>query len=806
MWEPNCGETFADGFGCPYDPLDGYGSVDALDSGTATGGDATHLYRTGYDFASAGLSAGHTVIAKSGATYTAGIVQSVNSRPLTVDSWRNGTPGSGWTYEAGPKFTDCTYTVEGCSARGLFADVNTFNQVQRRFFSGWARPRGEVKERIRSRLVGTFKRGDETSFPTPNLSVIGKPIPIPVGEFLLREIEPIAWLRAGRTDDDNGQFYHFIFPIGEGRCSQLHATSSLRVSGRPMDNYDPHAPIGAVDDPLILYGFENLYAFNGAKGNDSAAVVSGELTEEQQKACVGARESLAWSWNQALDTYQHNPLVFNDSLGNGISWSRRSIVRIRIQTKDLDPEQARLTVRGVGTMMERVGMAGWTPGPNVVEVAYNAFVRKGWGKGVDPARMDADSWAAASNYCAYEKALRQTTFTALSGTVAFGPLDGPAPSRANGLSWVFVTTSQTPAQYVGGTLRVFAGGTWLTRKIVDTLAVREKSGDSTDLDPSIGGGESSDNTGGEYVTTGAYLFVDQTWETGYVPAKLAQYEVIRTVTSTEPRYVAGGVLNVEEKKFGEAINEILGCCNGEAFEYLGKIYCAIRKQEDLAVVNARETITDKGDGRNVLIHNGVSSAKITKMARGPNEMRFRFPNIQRDYEIDTLVIRDRSAQLDPKTRFNENTKDTKKAGVFLPLLVSVEQVARLAQVKFRTEGVRSDGKPNVEFQVEMPAHLTMTMIPIEHVTRLTWTGSRRGSSTGAWKRSRRAGTRPRPSSPSRATATRTIPRMRQTCIPSGISERSWIRTGAPCGSNLSRSRKAFNRRTTAQSWRYWITS
>ena len=183
-----------------------------------------------------------------------------------------------------------------------------------------------------------------------------------------------------------------------------------------MDNYDPHAPIGAVDDPLILYGFENLYAFNGAKGNDSAAVTSGELTEEQQKACVGARESLAWSWNEALDTYQHNPLVFNDSLGNGISWARRSIVRIRIQTKDLDPEQARLTVRGVGTMMERVGMAGWTPGPNVVEVAYNAFVRKGWGKGTDPARMDADSWAAASNYCAYEQTLRQTTFTALSGT------------------------------------------------------------------------------------------------------------------------------------------------------------------------------------------------------------------------------------------------------------------------------------------------------------------------------------------------------------------------------------------------------
>ena len=114
-----------------------------------------------------------------------------------------GRPVLGGSYEAGPNVHGLRRTRSRAARPvGLFADANTFNHGRSAGSSpaGPARA-GRSKSASEAALVGTFKRGDETSFPTPNLSVIGKPIPIPVGEFLLQgsRTDRVASGRSGRT-------------------------------------------------------------------------------------------------------------------------------------------------------------------------------------------------------------------------------------------------------------------------------------------------------------------------------------------------------------------------------------------------------------------------------------------------------------------------------------------------------------------------------------------------------------------------------------------------------------------------------
>jgi hypothetical protein len=708
LYGQSCAHVFADGFYCPYNPGAGYGRPNAVDSGTATGGSATTLARTGYDFAAAGVEIGHHVFATNGTSAASGVVTDVAVGTLTVASWAHGTPANGWSYQVGPAYADCRYTLEQCEARGMYGPSDNVADTQlnfsrRRYFGGWTEPvRKSVDWRIRKNV---FKYEKGRSFPAANVGVMGEPIPIPVGHCRLRSVEHLAWFPAG-------QFTHYLFGIGEGRVGRVDPYS-IRVAGEPVDNINPNSPHGAVDDGLMLIGFNDF--MEGA--DDSGAVTSGELTEAQRASGVGMRDARAYQFRQTVSTYKNNPWVFNSPGGSGTGPGNVSMMRIRVEA-DTGEDATLDCVVGRGTMM-RVAAGGWTSLPDVAQVCLTALTNRLWGAGLSDAQLDVDSFAALSAHCRTLVPKIQTDWAGnlKSGTIAFGPTDGKAPDGREDAAWVFISMTEDPQRYTGGALTVTVGVQEFERKV--TSVVPEIS--VPELVPLPGGyGYMPDPENGVSFR-GGWFFVDQPWDPANSPTRGDAYTLVPSKESAGmvPRYMANGVLNVAEKKLADALDEILRCANAEWFQNLGRIYVAARAQVNTGTLDT-PTITDKGDSRNVL----TGSVRLEQEGRDSsyNSVRVEFADKAQGFAVQPIVIKDELMQLEQKRRFGEAIRDEVKGAVYLPLVNDLEQAARVGAMIARQRGVRSDGRRNARVHVEMPAHLAMMLQPVVDVCPLDLRG------------------------------------------------------------------------------------
>ena len=93
----------------------------------------------------------------------------------------------------------------------------------------------------------------------------------------------------------------------------------------------------------------------------------------------------------------------------------------------------------------------------------------------------------------------------------------------------------------------------------------------------------------------------------------------------------------------------------------------------------------------------------------------RFNNPQKDGELDQFTIRERKAQLIQKEKFSLPARDRLEKTLTLALTNTRDQAARLGTLYLRSRGIRSNLLPNVFVKVEMPAMLTMEMIPVKDV-------------------------------------------------------------------------------------------
>lgn len=706
VFQRSCHHVFADGDGCPYDIDNGRGLPQVVSSGTVTGGTSTTIVDTGADFVSDGISVNDWVVAENGASNLAvGQVTQVQTTTLSVDNWRfGGPPASGWDYIAGPAFASCGYHEYDCDLRGMYAvsdnrNPEKLNYARRRFFGGWTPP---TKEGIPVRTRESFfKFAKYTSFVQANVGMLGEAIPVPVGRIKMRGVRPLAWFEAGR-------FLHFLYPVGEARVNRI---SGVRINGHPIDNQDT-ANSAVTDDSLVLFGFEGYADANDQDGVDR---VPPDITQEQQKTGVGIRQSYHWNFRQALDQYESNPEEFNNSNGTGVSPMNISKVRGRIEAED-NPEnlEAEFLVEG-GTLMEKVSGGAWTAFPDMAEVAYNAFIRNRWGAGLSKEQMDAASWQAASDFCRQNVSKTQTEFADKTGTIDFGPLDGDSPSGGGSRNWVFIALTERPHRYIGGTLTVTVNGTPYSRTVIRVRP--EKYLPDTDYDPELGGdGYGRQNPNGAVGDTGAYLFVDSDWDPTDVPSRGDAY-TLSPESSNVPRYMANGVLNVQGKSFGETIEDIMRCMNGAWFQNLGKVYCAVRKQENLTEINQRMTITDKGSDRNVVIRGGRTTARLIPkpVETSYNAIIVEFQDRQRDYQLTSILIKNSEAQLQLKNRYGEQIRDKTEGKLYLALITDIDTAARLGTLIARSKGIRAGNRHNVEIELEMPAHIAMQMIPVSDV-------------------------------------------------------------------------------------------
>jgi hypothetical protein len=712
----SCHNIFADDDHCPYDIDAGWGLPQITTSGTATGGSSTTIVDSGKNFTALGVAVDDWVVAENGvANLVTGQVTIVGTTTLTVDNWRFGTaPANGWSYIVGPEYTSCKYTFPACDNRGMGGPNDNrppeeLNSIRRRCFCGWTPPSKETVPWRWREDWNTYHEG--TSYPTGNRGLYGTPIPIPVGGTKMKGVKPVAYFNAG-------DFTHFLFIVGEARVNRVR---EIRVSGHPIDP-QPKGTSTAEEweDSLIYYSFDG---YTGA--NDQDGVTAGELTQTQQKQGVGSLQSWTHGERVVLEQYENNPDEFNSALGSGISQACTSFIRVRIQAQ-VDPTtvEADFTVNG-GTVMEKVAGGTWVSRPDMAEVAYNAFTNNRWGGGLSTDQMDATSWAAGSTHCRSLVSKTQTEVADKSGTIGFGPKDGPAPSGAVSGDWVFIRMTEDPQPWRGALLTVTVNATPYERRVISVrpeFSIQETAGDPEDA----GGYGEIETEENEISYHGGWFIVDEEWDSVDIPSRGDSYtlEPHEDASGQVYRYMANGVLNNKEKKFGAAVKDILRCMNADWVQHLGKVYLAMRKDEDLVVVDARMTITDYGASRNVVINRGKSSAKLVvdPVNQAFNAINVQFPNQQKDYVLDPITIKSSASQLRMKEQFNEDVRDQVKGSVHLPLVSDIETAARLGTLIARERGIRAGNRHNAKVKCQMPVHIAMKMIPVADVYPLDFDG------------------------------------------------------------------------------------
>lgn len=699
-----CPHLFADGFHCPYAPAEGYGRANEVTTGTATGADATHLYHTGKDFSA--VTVGDVVVASNGTDGTSGEVTVKATGTLTVGSWSHGTPASGWHYEVGPAHTTCRYTVGDCEDRGMYGPsdnvaANQLNWSRRRYFGGWAEPaKTSIQVRQRSGLGYTKYR----TLPQGSDGVHGRPVQVPVGYPILRGLKPVAWINAG-------QFQHLVYVLGEGRIGGV--SPWMQIDGHGIDNVGSTTQ-GLKDDSLIIFGAD---AYVGT-ANDTDAVTSGELTEAQRARGVGILDSWAYQQGGKLSTYADNPFRFNSAGGSGIGPANCALIRVRVEA-EFDPAGAEAVVQLTGgTLMKRLN-GTWTAHPDPIEVFYNAMTHPLWGAGLSDGQLNLDALTEASDWCRAMVPKVQSEWAAgtnvASGNVAFGPEGGTGPGGDHTADWIYIATTTDPQIWVGAVLIVTVDSVEYDRKIV---LARPDMTDPVFSELPGGYGKRLDVPP---QTIGAWLVVDQVWESSAIPSAGDAY-VIKATTDAQgkvQRFTANGVLGVQEKKLEDALEDILRGCNADWYQHLGKVSVAVRAQVDTGGLTT-PVLTDKGNSRNVLPGSALLIEKAVD--RSYNAVRVEFPDRTRAGEITAVVIKSSEAQLEQKARFGDQIRDEVKGSVFLPITNNLEEAARVGSMIARQRGIRSDGRRNYEITLEMPAHLAMKLEPIRDVCGLDLEG------------------------------------------------------------------------------------
>lgn len=704
----SCYKPFADGYLCPYAPLDGHGRISTLASGTATGSSATTIVDTSGSFVSAGIAAGQVVMAWNATdAVSVGHVTEVAATTITVDEWRfGGTPAAGWTYEAGPAFTLCDGSKASCVARGMFGINGTqtsrkLNAIQRRWYGGWSPPAtSSYTTRILTGLYlwGAVKTRKRLSvMPKQHEGLDGDVIPLVFGNVHLKNILPVAQGWAG-------DYFHVLLLMGEGRMS---GATSFTMDGQPHHTISSSTTLD--DSPLILYGFGQ-----SGPGTD-ADDVPAELTEIQRQDALGQLAAYAVLHGQELATYAGNPRLFNYPDGDGVSMDGLAMARVRVKIS-VDRDHIPSCEAKVTGMHVLKADGTWTAGPNPVDTTFYHLVNRKWGAGLDPSFVDADSFDDASDYCdAYvTNSQTQEGGVVLSGTASYGPMDVDGPVNLDTVDWLMLGELFN-ISLDGMTIEILTAG----KEQTAVIRASQTYTWGEELPPDSGGGGS----GGEYPappppeepgSSGrqTLVFIEGAWESGKVPGSGDGWR-IENIGSPK-RYVAAGRLETMTDALSLA-QTMLDNCAGRLFLRGGRIGVYLLRQANLTTVNALPAISDSGSSRNVVyrtVGHGMEPAVDWRADQDPpNEIVFEYLDERAGYEKRTRAVRSSTSQLRRAADFGYTSRDAAERSVDYALTTSLDQAARLASIELREYGQRDAGRSNGTLVFQMPFRHGLALEP-----------------------------------------------------------------------------------------------
>jgi hypothetical protein len=490
-----------------------------------------------------------------------------------------------------------------------------------------------------------------------------------------------------------GQFFHALWLIGEGRCSDAR---DFKVSDYPLDNVDPDG--NTYEDSLMLYGFAR-----NDEADDSDAVTAGELTEEQQKQAIGSAESRAVFFRTTLEQYANDPYLLNNATGDGISRDGFALARTRIEAEL--PEDTDVTgeciVQG---LYVRKADGTWTTTPNPVDVDYYFWMNRTWGAGLDPSEfLDTSSYTAESTYCDEVISPTQTMFGDINGTVDFGPDEGLTPVETEAKNWIAINNVYDQTLF-GAEIEITEAGKEQTHTIISSSVewLRETLDDP---ELSGNGGSYSANAGDDgYQAT--VIKIDSSWTAGKIPVSGDTFTIRDTPTAGISRYKANGKLGdgvVDALSFSESILE--NCYAGH-FLKDGKIAVFCRQEVNLTEVNTYDTITDEGADQNVVYRQGSygwEPAVDWKPDKDPpNEVVYEYLDTSQDYDKKTRSVRSSVSQLRRATDLGYDTRDKNEKTISLGLCSSLDQATRVASLVLREYGQRGSGDHNGDISLRMP--------------------------------------------------------------------------------------------------------
>ncbi len=692
-YQSSCHKLFADGKLCPYAPLDGKGLPTNLAGGTSTNITGMVLTDTGKDFVALGLEADHYLFAyhaSDPAQVAIGIIQTVTTTTLTVDSWRlGGTPATGWKYVAGPAATDCGYGRGNCIALGMFGPSEVhpaglgINQCKRRFFGGLA-PSAQASWQGHEHKdwFSIGRKGKAFSWiPNDNVGLEGKSIPIRVGAVSIPSLDLLAV-------GSDGERIWGLFNVGAGRCGGL----SDILPNVSIDNDDSNGAYSyARRAAVVTFGFGT---------QDGAAT---DLTDEQKKCAIGSRAGYARYLGE-IDSDISCPYIFADDDGAGPSKDGLSLVAVRCEPPGAKVTNLELQASAVlsGGVYTRKADGTWTTLPCVPEFAYWYLRHPAWG-GLTDDQIELPAALAAAVDAREVISITQTEFPTVTGSVGYGPSDLPwsIPAEAARWIWVPATVLEQSNRYIGGKLTI--GG---ETHIVNDIYEMPKS---AVVPPDYGGGYGGDPP--DYQDEdGYYVSTDDAWT--IVPGSGDGFTLAPSLTVS--RYMANGNL-VSESTKGETLTVILKNCAGTWFQSAGKIKIVIKKQQNLTIVNARPTLTDTGVTPTVAVRDGKSTAhwKREAVGKAPNSITVEFCDRQNSHVMTSFEVKNTAAQKALKDRFADRGRDKRQAKLSLPLTDSIDQALRLAALELRTHGQRADGSHTGPFELQSSIHDLAEMEPLD---------------------------------------------------------------------------------------------